>query len=193
VIPPDQLDAVMVDILRALGAAEKPLSARGLAAALGVARGVLFYRARLQRLQELGLIVLEGGYILADRRSVHVPVEAAENPGPTEDGPYGANGFRFAGVDVSFGKASVTYGLVLALWDRAEKRPRSPRVARDVIDEVWGEGSRLSRLAFRQACADVRRRFEYARCPMTIERTGKKGMLVGLASRLGADGKGATS
>jgi hypothetical protein len=90
------------------------------------------------------------------------------------DGPFGADGFRFRGVEVRFGTASLQYRLVVALWDGRRKRPADPRPVDDVIDQVWGEGNDTGDSAFRQMCADTRRRLQAANCPLGIRQVGGK-------------------
>ncbi|MFM8270786.1 MAG: hypothetical protein ACKODX_00405, partial [Gemmata sp.] len=63
----------------------------------------------------------------------------SRRPDAKPDGPFDADGFRFAGVDVRFGKAGKQYLLVMALWDAKKKAPAAPRPVEDVIAEVWGD------------------------------------------------------
>jgi hypothetical protein len=88
---------------------------------------------------------------------------------PQPDGPFGVDGFRFCNVSVSFRRAALQRKLVLALWDQANRTPREARKNEDVICEVYGEEHDTSDAAFRQLCADTRRRFEARALPLTIE------------------------
>lgn len=93
-----------------------------------------------------------------------------ENPKPDykPDGPYAPDGFRFAGVEVKFGRAGKQYRLVMALWDAKKKRPAPPRPLQDVIAEVWGEDNDTEDPAFRKLCSDVRARLQQANCPLDV-------------------------
>lgn len=91
------------------------------------------------------------------------------DPAPKPNGPFGVDGFRFAGVEVKFGRAVKQYGLVVALWDAQNKRPTEPRAIEDVIAEVWGDENKTEDSTFRQLCTDTRRRFEGANCPLNIQ------------------------
>jgi len=92
-------------------------------------------------------------------------------PAAKPDGPFDADGFRFAGVEVKFGKASKQYRLVMALWDKKKKSPAAPRPVEEVIAEVWGDDNETEDAAFRQLCADTRARFQKANCPLNIQQT----------------------
>jgi hypothetical protein len=89
-------------------------------------------------------------------------------PATKPDGPFDADGFRFAGVDVRFGKASKQYRLVMALWDAKKKRPAEPRPVQDVITQVWGNDNDTEDAAFRKLCSDVRDRFQRTNCPLEV-------------------------
>lgn len=105
-------------------------------------------------------------------------VEKAEggkpDAGDAPDGPFGADGFRFAGVEVRFGRAAKQYRLVLSLWDSEKHRPGPPRPVVEVMSEVWGEGHDTEDGAFRDLCSTVRRRFQAANCPLTIQSVQSK-------------------
>jgi len=94
--------------------------------------------------------------------------EGEKRPAAKPDGPFDADGFRFAGVEVKFGKASKQYRLVMALWDEKKKSPAAPRPVEEVIAEVWGDDNETEDAAFRQLCADTRARFQKANCPLGI-------------------------
>ena len=102
-------------------------------------------------------------------------VGAAGGQGHELDGPFEADGFRFRGAEVHFGRAAKQYRLVLALWDNENRCPRPALKAEDVITEVYGEENDTSDATFRQLCQDTRRRLEAARFPLTIDeiRQGK--------------------
>jgi hypothetical protein len=170
----DEPDTVMLAILRALKVAEGPLSTAGLAVAVGICRGSLFHRDRLNRLQSLGLIVFErgAGYRIADR-SLPLPGPIGGDDSHVHGaGPYSVNTASFAGVDVAFGRAAILHRLATSLWDKKRNRPTRPRSVRDLIAEVWGEHSKLTDSTFRRMCVDMRRLFEASGCPLTILRTG---------------------
>lgn len=95
-------------------------------------------------------------------------------PDAKPDGPFDADGFRFAGVDVRFGKAGKQYRLVMALWDAKKKSPAAPRPIEDVIAEVWGDDNETEDSAFRQLCADTRTRFQKVNCPLDIRQVNGK-------------------
>ena len=59
-------------------------------------------------------------------------------PNPMSDGPFDADGFRYAGVEVKFGNAAKQYRLVLSLWVAEKRKLALPRPVEDVIAEVWG-------------------------------------------------------
>lgn len=113
-------------------------------------------------------------------RALVAPTDTRENegekpkPDDKPDGPFDADGFRFAGVEVKFGRAGKQYCLVKALWDAKKKRPAAPRPVEDVITEVWGDENRTEDSTFRQLCADTRRRFQTANCPLDIQQTNGK-------------------
>ena len=110
-----------------------------------------------------------------------VEVTQEGSKGPQPDGPFDADGFRFAGVEVRFGRAAKQYRLVLALWDVAKRRPADPRPIQDVIDEVWGEGNDTDDARFRSLCSEVRlTRFQPANCPLDIRPMQGKVQLVPL-------------
>jgi hypothetical protein len=98
-------------------------------------------------------------------------VEKGKGGAPTDkpDGPFGADGFRFAGVEVRFGRAPKQYRLVKALWNAKANRLAEPRPIEDVKDEVWGEGNDTEDTAFRQLCSDTRKKLQTANCPLDIE------------------------
>jgi hypothetical protein len=95
-------------------------------------------------------------------------------PDAKPDGPFDSDGFRFAGVDVRFGKAGKQYRLVTALWDAKTKRPAEPQPIENVIAEVWGDDNETEDSAFRQLCADTRARFQKANCPLDIRQVNGK-------------------
>lgn len=111
----------------------------------------------------------------------HVPTSSAPPPDVTQqakwgtpqiagpDGPFDGDGFRFAGVEVRFGRAAKQYALVWALWDTAAHQPSAARAIEDVITVVYGEENDTEDATFRQLCADVRRRFESRNLPLSIE------------------------
>ncbi|VTU01338.1 unnamed protein product [Gemmataceae bacterium] len=107
--------------------------------------------------------------------SRHAVDEAADDEGAEPkpkykpDGPFGADGFRFAGVEVRFGRAALQRRLVLALWDVVMNQPHPPRAAEDVMAEVWGDGHDTDDATFRQLCSDTRSRFQRANCPLDIK------------------------
>jgi len=88
---------------------------------------------------------------------------------PSGDGPFGTDGFRFQEVEVRFGRAARQRSLVLALWDAAHQRPRDARPIEDVLTDVYGEDHDTADSAFRQLCAELRRRLETSAVPLTIE------------------------
>src|SRR5262249_27042389 len=90
-------------------------------------------------------------------------------PAPEPNGPFGSDGFRYRGVEVRFGRGVKQRSLVLALWDAEQQRPRDARSIEDVLTEVYGQGHETADAAFRQLCADTRRRLESAAMPLTIE------------------------
>ncbi len=90
------------------------------------------------------------------------------------DGPFGADGFRLKGVEVRFGRATLQYRLVLALWDGKKKRVRPPRPILDVMAEVWGHDHETEDATFRQLCGDARRRLEAQNFPLTIQQIAGK-------------------
>jgi hypothetical protein len=91
------------------------------------------------------------------------------NPNDQPDGPFEADGFRFFGVEVRFGRAALQRRLVLALWDAENNRPTDPRPIEDVLAEVWGEEHDTTDSAFRQLCTDTRTRFQKENCPLDIK------------------------
>jgi hypothetical protein len=95
----------------------------------------------------------------------------ATNSGVTAlpDGPFEADGFLFQNVEVRFGRAVKQRSLVLALWDVTNCRPRDARPIEDVLTEVYGEDHDTEDAAFRQLCADTRRRIESVAISLTIE------------------------
>ena len=99
----------------------------------------------------------EGGQLLTNNES---------------DGPFDADGFRFDGVEVRFGRSALQPLLVLALWDATIKQISPPRPVDDVMAEVYGHDHDTSDNTFRQLCADTRRRFEAANFPLGITTTG---------------------
>ena len=108
-----------------------------------------------------------------------VAVTQQGSKGPQPDGPFGADGFRFAGVEVRFGNAAKQYRLVLALWDVAKNCPADPRPVQDVIDKVYGEDNDADDGRFRSLCSEVRRiRFQPANCPLDIKPAQGKVQLV---------------
>jgi hypothetical protein len=118
--------------------------------------------------------------------------DAATSPGGTreaeggtpvdkpDDGPFDADGFRFRGVEVRFGRAPKQYRLVKALWNAKANRPAEPRPIEDVKDEVWGEGNDTEDTAFRQLCSDTRKKLQTANCPLDIEALNGVALLVPL-------------
>jgi hypothetical protein len=95
-------------------------------------------------------------------------------PDDKPNGPFDADGFRFAGVEVRFGRAVKQYRLVMALWDVKKKRPAEPRPIEEVITEVWGDEDETEDSTFRQMCSDTRRRFQAANCLLDIQQTNGK-------------------
>lgn len=96
-------------------------------------------------------------------------------PAPNPDGPFEADGFRFAGAEVRFGRAAKQYGLVLALWDKRKKRPQSPRPVEQVLETVYGHDNNTSDAALRQLISDTRQRFQSVAFPLEIK--AKQGTL----------------
>lgn len=84
------------------------------------------------------------------------------------DGPFDADGFRFDGVEVRFGRAILRYRLILALWNQACSTPASPRPIEEVLIEVYGENNEIEDAAFRQLCSDTRGKLEANHFPLTI-------------------------
>ncbi len=84
------------------------------------------------------------------------------------DGFFDADGFRFAGVEVRFGRAYQQYKLVKALWEEPINSPASPRLVEQVLYDVYGDSHDTTDAAFRQLCSDTRKRFETANCPLLI-------------------------
>ena len=84
------------------------------------------------------------------------------------NGPFDADGFRFDGVEVRFGRAVYRYRLVLSLWNEACSAPASPRLVEKVLNEVYGEDSETTDAAFRQLCSDTKGTLEKNHFPLTI-------------------------
>lgn len=107
---------------------------------------------------------------LADviERAAAPPAAERGEGGKMPDGPFDADGFRFGGVEVRFGRAAKQYCLVVALWDATKNRLSDPRSVEDVISIVWGNDNNTEDSAFRQLCADTRRRLQTANCPLNI-------------------------
>jgi hypothetical protein len=82
------------------------------------------------------------------------------------DGPFGPDGFRFAGVEVRFGRAILRYRLVLALWEGHRLAP--PRTIEEVMTEVYGAEHETEDATFRQLCSDTRAQFQRSNCPLDI-------------------------
>jgi hypothetical protein len=102
-----------------------------------------------------------------DRAPAPLATAVAQRHEP--DGPFEADGFRFRGAEVHFGRAAKQYGLVLALWDSDNGCPHPPRSIEDVLRDVYGENHDTEDTAFRQLCTDTRRRLEAVVFPLTIE------------------------
>jgi len=99
-----------------------------------------------------------------------VPASEKAEGGPSADtdGPFDADGFRFAGVTVRFGRAPKRYALILALWDRERRTPTDPRAVQDVIDAVYGNENDTNDTTFRQLCSDTRTNLQKTNCPLDI-------------------------
>ncbi len=87
---------------------------------------------------------------------------------PQADGPFATDGLCFSGVKVRFGKASLRYKLVMALWDARSKTPAPARQIEEVMSEIYGEEHEKTDAAFRQLCSDTRTHFQKVNCPLTI-------------------------
>lgn len=100
------------------------------------------------------------------------PPAPAARPGadhpPRPDGLFGADGFRFGGAEVRFGRAALQYRLVTAIWDVERNGPADPRKVQAVIDEVYGRDSETSDSTFRKLCSDTGARLTKAGCPLVI-------------------------
>jgi hypothetical protein len=97
------------------------------------------------------------------------PPPSAAPPELLPDGPFDPDGFRYRGTEVRFGRAGKQRGLVLALWDQKERRPRPARPIQDVITEVYGENNDTSGPAFRQLCSDAQKKLNADNVPLKIE------------------------
>jgi hypothetical protein len=89
--------------------------------------------------------------------------------GANPDGPFDADGFRYRGIEVRFGRAGKQRGLVLALWDQKKRRPRPARPIEDVITEVYGEDNDTSNRAFIQLCSDTQKKLDAAGVALKIQ------------------------
>ncbi len=114
----------------------------------------------------------------SEQGNVKEPAPAVATDDVAPDGPFDVDGFRFAGLEVRFGKAGKQYRLVMALWDAETKRPAPPRPVEDVIADVWGNENDTEDSAFRQLCADTRARFQKANCPLDIRQLNAKVQLL---------------
>ena len=100
--------------------------------------------------------------------NVHTPPTGTTGGEPlAPDGLFDPDVFRFAGIEVRFGRAVLRYRLLGALWDVGQARPRPARLIEDVIDEVY-DGEEIPDTRFRQLCSDTRTHLEIANCPLTI-------------------------
>ena len=84
------------------------------------------------------------------------------------DGPFDADGFRFDGVEVRFGRAALQYRLIQSLWNEACSAPASPRAIEEVLLELYGDDNETEDSTFRQLCTDTRKKFEANQFPLTI-------------------------
>ena len=112
---------------------------------------------------------------------LHTPVPATQPTGAggaegralpatiEPDGPFGADGFRFAGVEVRFGRAVLQQRLVLALWDAEKQQVAPPRQVEAVMDDVYGAEHRTEDSTFRKLCSETRTRLATAGCSLTIK------------------------
>lgn len=104
-----------------------------------------------------------------------------DTPPPREpDGPFGINGFRFAGKEVQFGRAALQFGLVKSLWDAKARQIASPRQISEVIEDVWGHDHDTADATFRQMVADTNKKFQIANCPIKIQAAQGSVQLVAL-------------
>jgi hypothetical protein len=94
--------------------------------------------------------------------------DAGTPAAPKPDGPFDADGFRYRGVEVRFGRAALRYKFICALWDSEHNRPRPARPIQEVIDEVWGHDNDTSDSAFRQLCSGTRVSLQKVHFPLTI-------------------------
>jgi hypothetical protein len=94
---------------------------------------------------------------------------AAADDLPRPDGPFDADGFRYRGTEVWFGRAGKQRALMLALWDQKKRRPQPARPIQDVITEVYGAENDTSDPAFRQLCSDAQKKLDAADVSLKIE------------------------
>ncbi len=90
-------------------------------------------------------------------------------PDDKPDGPFDADGFRFAGVEVRFGRAVLQQRLVLALWDAEKQQVAPPRQVEAVMDDVYGAEHRTEDSTFRKLCSETRTRLATAGCSLAIK------------------------
>jgi hypothetical protein len=106
------------------------------------------------------------------REIAHSPETGGQLPqqpsAPRPDGPFGADGFQYRGVEGRFGRAAKRKALVLALWDEKTHQPLAARPVQDVLDEVYGEDQDTDDATFRQLCADTRGWLRASRMPLNI-------------------------
>ncbi len=96
------------------------------------------------------------------------PADTQDNAsGP--DGLFDADGFRFSGVEVRFGRAVLRYRLVQSLWDVATHAPTPPRPVEDVIDDVYGVNHQTEDRAFRKLVSETRGKLESQNCPLNLK------------------------
>jgi hypothetical protein len=94
---------------------------------------------------------------------------------PLRDGPFDADGFRYQGKEVRFGRAAKQQSLVLALWDIKTSRPRAKCETEEVSTVIYGDDQDVEDATFRQLCCDTQRRLDAANIGLKI--TSLQGMI----------------
>ena len=98
------------------------------------------------------------------------PTALEPTPEGPPDGPFGTDGFRYAGREVRFRRAPLRYALVVtALWDTENGRPAEVRLVEDVIEVVYGEGSETEDSTFRMLISDAQGALDKCAMPLKID------------------------